>query len=157
MNKLQIKIKSYLRKHKIRELILNIGVGSGTIYWILDGTTKPRSQTIKKFYSFFKLPVDSYLEEIIEKEQTKDSILGEILLKKRIALWLTKNDVVKQIKWSMRQLEKLENWKLKYKSKNSFYITKLLDLYQFSKWEKEMFFIIQKKVIELNGNTSNLN
>lgn len=96
-----------------------------------------RKSTLDELYKYFRLkPDEFYYQRIKKTENSSDAILGELFRIKRIRLGFSVEDVAERIKWTDREIRRIENGDvLPYES--SWYTSKLLEFYQFSQEEED--------------------
>lgn len=117
---------------------------------------KYTSQTLDTLYDFFELEKDNFYKENQKKWLKSDeSILWVLLKKKREQLQLSKKEVAKIIKWTEREMTRIESWDVAPKF-NSYYLRELIKLYNFSdsEWNQIKWYVASlHDIIELNRNT----
>ena len=144
MYKIQNKIKDFLDKKSARKLMQETWIGSWAIYSIMNWhkNKKYTKQTLDAIYDFFWLQKDIFYNENIKLHSGQGDPLWILFKKRREKLWLKREKVAKLIKWTDRHMRRIEAWDSTYKI-NSYYIKKLVELYQFNPEETNsiMFYI----------------
>jgi len=86
--------------------------------------------------------------------KSDESILWNLFKKKRESKLLSKKEVAKIIKWTEREITRIESWDVAPKF-NSYYLRELLKLYEFSESESNQirwYVASLHDIIELNRN-----
>ena len=95
------------------------------------------------------------LEQAVTSQHLKLMYMNGLLKKRRDKLWLSKKDVAKIIKWTEREMTRIESWDVAPKF-NSYYLRELIKLYKFSEseWNQIKWYVASlHDIIELNRNT----
>jgi hypothetical protein len=152
-----IKIRTYLKDDERNSTTLSnaTGVDVGIINSILSGKRKKyRSTTLDILYEYFGIERDDYYKENLKRwVMPVESILGSILRNRRIQMWYSIEDVANLVKWEERQLARIEAGD-SLPSYQSYYISKLLPLYQFTPQEQEQirwFICILKDMVKIHN------
>lgn len=116
--------------------------------------SKYRKQTLDVLYDFFGIDRDSFYKENMKKRHPPTfTVIGNIMRLKRLEQHWSIEDVAKIIKWSPREMYRIEAGD-SLPSYRSRYMTELLELYEFTEEEKNtiMWWIaIVKDLIKLNN------
>jgi len=139
MSLIQNKINDFLNENLVKDLRRETWIGCKAIYSIKNGykNKKYTAQTLDILYEFFNIPKDDFYNENLKKWLKSDeSILWILLKKRREKLNLTKIDVAKILKWTEREISRIEAWDVAPKL-NSYYLKELLKLYKFSENERD--------------------
>lgn len=116
--------------------------------------SKYRKQTLDVLYDFFDIDRDEFYKENMKKRHPPTfTVIGNIMRLKRLEQHWSIEEVAKIIKWSPRELYRIEAWD-SLPSYRSRYMTELLELYEFTEEEKHtiMWWIaIVKDLIKLNN------
>lgn len=116
--------------------------------------TKYRKQTLDVLYDFFDIDRDEFYKDNMKKRHPPTfTVIGNIMRLKRLEQHWSIEEVAKIIKWSPRELYRIEAWD-SLPSYRSWYMTELLELYEFTEEEKHtiMWWIaIVKDLIKLNN------
>jgi len=111
-------------------------------------------RTLDAVYDFFDMDRDKfYLENLSKWNKPTEAILGTIFRKKRIAMWWSLDEVARQIKWDVRQLRRIESGD-SLPSYKSYYITQLINLYEFNEeeqWTIRWFICILSDLVKINN------
>jgi len=155
MNLIQKKINDFLDENSVDELRKETWIGCKAIYSIRNGykNKKYTNQTLDMLYEFFNVDKDDFYYENLKKWLKSDeSILWSLLKKRREKLNLTKLDVANTLKWTVREISRIEAWDVAPKL-NSYYLRELLKLYWFteSEWNQIRWYVSSlHDIIELN-------
>jgi len=156
-----IKIGNYVSKDEksARTLSDKTGIDIGIINSIVSGKRKKyRSTTLDILYEFFWLEKDDFYKENMKRRlQPSESILGTILRDRRVQMWYSLEDVSALLKWDARSLARIESWDT-LPAYHSYYITRLLQLYKFTKEESETlkrFICILRDLVKIAGRYQN--
>ena len=158
MNLIQQRIKEFLDINNMKKLRHETWIWCKAIYSIMrwHKNKKYTSQTLDTLYDFFELEKDNFYKENQKKWLKSDeSILWVLLKKKREQLQLSKKEVAKIIKWTEREMTRIESWDVAPKF-NSYYLRELIKLYNFSdsEWNQIKWYVASlHDIIELNRNT----
>jgi len=158
MSLLQEKIIHFLDTNNMKILRQETWIWCKAIYSIKNWhrNKKYTKQTLDTLYDFFNLKIDKYYIDNMKKWLKSDeSILWVLLKKRRDKLWLSKKDVAKIIKWTEREMTRIESWDVAPKF-NSYYLRELIKLYEFSEseWNQIKWYVASlHDIIELNRNT----
>lgn len=158
MSLIQQRIKEFLDINNMKKLRHETWIWCKAIYSIMRWykNKKYTSQTLDTLYDFFELEKDNFYKENQKKWLKSDeSILWILLKKKREQLQLSKKEVAKIIKWTEREMTRIESWDVAPKF-NSYYLRELLNLYKFSENERNQikwYVASLHDIIELNRNT----
>lgn len=148
------KVIDYINKQWFKKIIGSTGLNREVFQNMIDNKScKFQKKTLDILYDFFRLEKDEFYQDNLKKwVMPTESILGEILRKKRLQAWMTIPDVQKIIKVDSRQIARIEAWD----SLPSFWgytMTKLLLIYEFTEEEREKirwFITILKDLIIIN-------
>ena len=158
MSLIQQRIKEFLDINNMKKLRHETWIWCKAIYSIMrwHKNKKYTSQTLDTLYDFFELEKDNFYKENQKKWLKSDeSILWVLLKKKREQLQLSKKEVAKIIKWTEREMTRIESWDVAPKF-NSYYLRELIKLYNFSdsEWNQIKWYVASlHDIIELNRNT----
>ena len=158
MSLIQEKITSFLKENNMKILRRETWIWCKAIYSIKrwHRNKKYTKQTLDTLYDFFNLKKDKFYNDNLKKWLKSDeSILWVLLKKKREQLWLSKKEVAKIIKWTEREMTRIESWDVAPKF-NSYYLRELIKLYNFSEseWNQIKWYVASlHDIIELNRNT----
>jgi hypothetical protein len=158
MSLIQQRIKKFLDLNNMKKLRHETWIWCKAIYSIMrwHKNKKYTSQTLDTLYDFFELEKDNFYKENQKKWLKSDeSILWVLLKKKREQLQLSKKEVAKIIKWTEREMTRIESWDVAPKF-NSYYLRELIKLYNFSdsEWNQIKWYVASlHDIIELNRNT----
>lgn len=115
---------------------------------------KYKKNTLDVLYQFFELDRDAFYQDNMKKRYPPTfSVIGNILREKRIAMWLSVAEVAKHTKWDKRQVFRIEAWD-SLPAFNSWYMTQLMELYEFDEEEKGKIMwgiAILKDLIKINN------
>lgn len=102
-----------------------------------QGNFRMYKSTLDELYSCFKMQKDTYFYRTIKKtENSSDAVLGLLLKSRRRVLGMTVEQVAEKIKGTEIEIKRIEHGAvLPYES--GWYITQLLELYQFSQEERD--------------------
>ena len=157
MSLIQQRIKEFLDINNMKKLRHETWIWCKAIYSIMrwHKNKKYTSQTLDTLYDFFELEKDNFYKENQKKWLKSDeSILWVLLKKKREQLQLSKKEVAKIIKWTEREMTRIESWDVAPKF-NSYYLRELIKLYNFSdtEWNQIKWYVASlHDIIELNRN-----
>lgn len=148
MTKLQTKINEYLKNNSIRSLMKETKVSCWIIYLLKDWVNRKYSKRIlDNIYSLLKIEKDEFYKKNVFIPQSHNDLWLFFKIR-RERLWLSTNQVAKLIKWEERQVRNFENWFVDYKP-NSYYFTKLVELYDINWEEKEKILRYSNSLKEL--------
>lgn len=110
-------------------------------YWFLWSFKNQKHQRynvkyIDRIYKYFDLePDDWYYRNRKLWNKKTYSVIWSILRIGRIRKWLSVDDLARMIKWDKRQIMRIEHWD-SLPSVNSYYISEMLNLYDFTEEER---------------------
>jgi len=131
------------------------GVSKTTLRAIQSGRRgKFRKQSLDTLYEHFGLEPDEYYEENMKQRHKPDfSVIGNILRCMRLEKWLSVDDVAKSIKWTAREIRRIEagDHLPSYRGR---YMVELLKLYGATEQEQELirwWVVILKDLMQINN------
>jgi len=157
MSLLQEKIVEFMSNNTINKLRLETWIWCKAMYSLKNWykNKKYTKQTLDTLYDYFDIKQDEFYNENMKKWLKSDeSILWNLFKKKRESKWLSKKEVAKIIKWTEREITRIESWDVAPKF-NSYYLRELLKLYDFSESESNQirwYVASLHDIIELNRN-----
>lgn len=131
-----------------------INLSYGFMYQIFTkwAPEKIREQTMDELYRYYRMEKDDFYIENQKKWQSPtQSILWSLFRKKRLEKFLSVDDVAKLVKWDSRAIHRIEWWHT-LPNYNSYYITKFMEIYEFTEEEKQTiswFIVILRDVINI--------
>ena len=158
MSLIQDRIKEFLDQNNMKILRQETWIWCKAIYSIKNWhrNKKYTKQTLDTLYDFFNLTKDTfYIDNMKKWLKSDESILWVLLKKRRDKLWFSKKEVAKIIKWTEREMTRIEAWDVAPKF-NSYYLRELIKLYNFSEseWNQIKWYVASlHDIIELNRNT----
>lgn len=158
MSLIQEKIKEFIDINNMKILRQETWIWCKAIYSIKNWhrNKKYTKQTLDTLYDFFEISKDKfYIDNMKKWLKSDESILWVLLKKRRDKLWLSKKEVAKIIKWTEREMTRIESWDVAPKF-NSYYLRELIKLYNFSEseWNQIKWYVASlHDIIELNRNT----
>ena len=158
MSLLQEKIIHFLDTNNMKILRQETWIWCKAIYSIKNWhrNKKYTKQTLDTLYDFFNLTKDTfYIDNMKKWLKSDESILWVLLKNRRDKLWFSKKEVAKIIKWTEREMTRIEAWDVAPKF-NSYYLRELIKLYKFSEseWNQIKWYVASlHDIIELNRNT----
>ncbi len=157
MSLIQQRIKEFLEKNNMKKLRQETWIWCKAIYSIKNWhrNKKYTAQTLDTLYEFFELKKDKFYKDNMKKWLKSDeSVLWNLMKTRREKLNLSKKEVAKMIKWTEREITRIEAWDVAPKF-NSYYLRELLRLYGFSEpeWNQIRWYVASlHDIIELNRN-----
>lgn len=92
---------------------------------------------LEELYEYYKVPKDAFFISNQKKwERPTQSILGNIFRQKRLEKFLSIDDVAKMVRGDSRAIHRIESGDT-LPNFNSYYITKFLEIYDFTEEEKQ--------------------
>jgi|SaaInlStandDraft_7_1057024.scaffolds.fasta_scaffold04692_4 hypothetical protein len=158
MSLIQDRIKEFLDQNNMKILRQETWIWCKAIYSIKNWhrNKKYTKQTLDTLYDFFNLTKDTfYIDNMKKWLKSDESILWVLLKNRRDKLWFSKKEVAKIIKWTEREMTRIEAWDVAPKF-NSYYLRELIKLYKFSEseWNQIKWYVASlHDIIELNRNT----
>jgi len=158
MSLIQDRIKEFLDQNNMKILRQETWIWCKAIYSIKNWhrNKKYTKQTLDTLYDFFNLTKDTfYIDNMKKWLKSDESILWVLLKNRRDKLWFSKKEVAKIIKWTEREMTRIEAWDVAPKF-NSYYLRELIKLYNFSEseWNQIKWYVASlHDIIELNRNT----
>ena len=158
MSLIQDRIKEFLDQNNMKILRQETWIWCKAIYSIKNWhrNKKYTKQTLDTLYDFFNLTKDNfYIDNMKKWLKSDESILWVLLKNRRDKLWFSKKEVAKIIKWTEREMTRIEAWDVAPKF-NSYYLRELIKLYKFSEseWNQIKWYVASlHDIIELNRNT----
>ena len=158
MSLIQDRIKEFLDQNNMKILRQETWIWCKAIYSIKNWhrNKKYTKQTLDTLYDFFNLTKDTfYIDNMKKWLKSDESILWVLLKNRRDKLWFSKKEVAKIIKWTEREMTRIEAWDVAPKF-NSYYLRELIKLYEFSEseWNQIKWYVASlHDIIELNRNT----
>ena len=134
MSLIQDRIKEFLDQNNMKILRQETWIWCKAIYSIKNWhrNKKYTKQTLDTLYDFFNLTKDTfYIDNMKKWLKSDESILWVLLKNRRDKLWFSKKEVAKIIKWTEREMTRIEAWDVAPKF-NSYYLRELIKLYKFS-------------------------
>lgn len=155
MAELQKRMAAFRREHGNGTLSARTGLSESMLDEVLRGKHgKHRKHNLDILYSFFGLEPDAWYRANMKKwVKPTESILGEILRKKRLSLGMSLDDVRRATKIGTRQLARLEAGD-SLPSFSSYTVGALLDLYGFDDAHRERirwFVVVLRDMVNINN------
>ncbi len=104
------KIHTFVSQNGIQDLLSAIWIGSKTYYDFINinNTRKFSKNILDKFYKFFNETPDEYYEKRLKRIIKSENIFGAFFREQREKYNLDLQQIAKEIKMSIRQLQNIE-------------------------------------------------
>lgn len=143
-----------IEHYGLKTMEKKIGLSYSFLYGLSrDGIPwRVQASVLEEIYAYYKLPKDDFFKKNQKKwEAPTQSILWSLFRAKRVEKCLSVESVAKIVRGDARAIHRIESWDT-LPNFHSYYITKFLEIYEFTDEEKQViswFIVILRDLVDI--------